>query len=56
MCEYVLVDEENLTLHNVVLQSVKSEDVAFDASYLPSGYRDCGAVDGLEYTVYSYFD
>ena len=28
----------------------------FDASYLPSGYRDCGAVDGLEYTVYSYFD
>lgn len=56
VCEYVLVDEENLTLHNVVLQSVKPEDVAFDASYLPSGYRDYGAVDGLEYTVYSYFD
>ena len=53
MCEYVLVDEENL---NVVLQSVKSEDVAFDASYLPSGYRDYGAVDDLEYTVYGYFE
>jgi hypothetical protein len=50
--EYVLVDEENLTLHYVYLQSVDKEGLHIDTPYLPKGYSGYGAVEGVSVCVY----
>lgn len=50
--EYVLVDEENLTLHYVYLQSVTEGELRIDAQYLPKGYSGYGDVEGKSICIY----
>lgn len=50
--EYVLVDEENNTLHYVLLQTISPEKIVFDEEYMPIGYSDYGTVGDFHHTIY----
>ncbi len=52
VCEYVVCEDEQLTLTYVFLQSVKTDDVEFDHKYLPKGYLDYSKIDNLSFTIY----
>ncbi|MBQ9930634.1 MAG: hypothetical protein IJO72_07665 [Oscillospiraceae bacterium] len=49
---YALVDEENQTVHYLLLQLVNAENVDFDQAYLPAGYGEFGANQELDFNVY----
>ena len=50
--EYVLIDEVNLTLHYVYLQSVQQEELRIDSQYLPEYYSGYGDVAGMSVCIY----
>ena len=49
----MLIDEENLTLHYVYLQSVTKGELRIDAQYLPKGYSGDGDVEGGSLSVFT---
>ncbi len=49
---YALVDEENQTVHYLLLQMINAEDVDVDQAYLPAGYGEFGANLELDFNVY----
>ena len=49
---YALIDEENQTIHYLLLQLIKAEDINTDHAYLPDGYVEYGANEEFNLNVY----
>ena len=48
--DYVLMDEENLTMHYIHLEIMS--DLKETSEFLPKGYYDSGRVEGQDYSIF----
>ncbi len=51
---YALVDEENLTIHYVLLQLVEESDIDINKDFLPKDYKCSGEVKDMTINIYDY--
>ena len=49
---YALVDETNQTVHYVLLQLIREDDIDIHKAFLPKDYQESGTVNGVCYNIY----
>jgi hypothetical protein len=49
---YALIDEENQTIHYLLLQLIKADDIDINHAYLPEHYIEFGANQEHDFNVY----